>query len=392
MVYSKLNLDTYPKFHRAGTAQGTFNANLIYHSKYLKEGAVFPLKGTNSELNRLSSSLGAKMASLHTALHLGAPQLRRIRIVPDSGTLEEGAQWLLPHVDAYNMVSFDTESCHRLGGLSFSIFGAADGFALIVDHRGSAVTELCAALRPLVKGRLVLGSGLAKQDSHMLSGLNCKLGDTQTLSRALQDHPNYPYEAPNCPAGRKTGLKHVPEMLFGHCYGPLSLVTRKGTGFEEYQERQGFRQPFEWPAWLYPSKMYTFKKSPPSQEQIAYMYNDAISPFLHLMLMGMLHLSEGSLSEATSVPEVLSLTARNFFGQVTASCQNVPLETYPNKFGQAKFFLSEFLGKFLGNLTRIFEPKIVIDCRNVTAGTVGTDLICVLYPGNWGFAERIPNH
>ena len=261
------------------------------------------------------------MAALHTALHLGPPQLKRIRIVPDSGSLEEGARWMLPHVDAYNMVSFDTESCHRQGGLAFSIFGAMDGYALIVDHRSTGNAGLEAPLRSLVKGRLVLGSGISRQDSKLLYGIPCKLGDTQELSRSIQLHSLYPYQAHGCAPGQKTGLKHIPEMLFGHCYGPLGLVTRKGASSddEDYQERQGFPQPFDWPSWLYPTKMYTFKTSRPSQEQIAYMYNDAVSPFLHVMMMTMLQLVKGDLGRMETVPEALSLTARKFFGDLPSS-------------------------------------------------------------------------
>ena len=238
----------------------------------------------------------------------------------------------MPHIDAYNMVSFDTESCHRQGGLTFSIYGAMDGYALIVDHRSTPATGLDTALRPLVRGRLVLGSGISKQDSKLLLGIQCKLGDTQTLSKAIQLHPAYPYQAPNYALGQKTGLKLVPEMLFGHCYGPLSLVTRKGTDDEDgdYQERQGFPQPFEWPAWLYPSKMYTFKTSPPSQEQIAYMYNDAVAPFLHVMLMTMLKLTDGSLTKVQTVPEALSLTASCFFGDAQPADQE-PIASAPVK-------------------------------------------------------------
>ena len=80
MAYTKLNLDSYPCFQRSGEPQGTFNANLIYHSKYLKAGATFPLKGQNSELNSLSGPLGANMASIQTSQHLGPPQLRRLRL------------------------------------------------------------------------------------------------------------------------------------------------------------------------------------------------------------------------------------------------------------------------------------------------------------------------
>ena len=273
------------------------------------------------------------MAALHTALHLGVPQLKRIRIVPDSGTLEEGAAWLLPHVDAYNIVSFDTESCHREGGLAFSIFGAMDGYALLVDHRPSPVNRLEPALQPLIKNRLVLGSGITRQDSRMLAGLPCRLGDTQVLSKAIQTHPRYPYEACNYTIGQKSGLKLIPEMLFGHCYGPLSLVTRKGASIEDedYQERQGFPQPFEWPTWLYPVTMYTFRSSPPSQEQIAYMYNDSVAPFLHVMLLTMLRLADESLTGVATVQEALSLTASSFFGDTVATVSTQPATSGTSK-------------------------------------------------------------
>ena len=59
--------------------------------------------------------------------------------------------------------------------------------------------------------------------------------------------------------------------------------------------------------------MYTFRDGPPKIEQLTYMYNDAVAPFLHVMLMTMLELAAGNLLGVTSIDDALSLTARRFF-------------------------------------------------------------------------------
>ena len=60
-----------------------------------------------------------------------------------------------------------------------------------------------------------------------------------------------------------------------------------------------------------------------------------------------------------------------FFVKFQSYLEQETLETYPNKVGQEKYFLSEFFGNFWYLYTE-FNPKIVIDRGNVTAGTVGT--------------------
>ena len=262
MDYSKLNLNKYPRFQRKGTVPGQYDQSRAYSSPHLKPGAAFPVLGENSELNRLSESLGTRIASMHTALTLSEGQLSKIRVVPDSGSLQDGAAWLQPHVDSFNIVSFDTESCQATGGLTFCVFGTMSGHVLLVDHRKVTGNTLHPSLRPLVEGKLVLGSGLSRNDSKMLAGVPCRLGDTLPFSRSIQLHQLYPYSVQGYVAGTKPGLKHIPEMIFGHCYGPLGLVTRKGTGLGN-QQRAGFPQPFEWPDWLYPTKMYSFRSGPP---------------------------------------------------------------------------------------------------------------------------------
>ena len=107
-------------------------------------------------------------------------------------------------------------------------------------------------------------------------------------------------------------------MVYGHCYGPLGLVTRKGTG-QDGPQRAGFPQPFDWPDWLYPTKMYSFRSGPPKVEQLAYMYNDANAPFVHLMLMTMLQIASETLDDVSSVEEALSLTASRFFSTNTSA-------------------------------------------------------------------------
>ena len=193
MESTNLKVSKYPKFQRKGVTPGSYDPKLVYKSQYLKPGHQFPVKGDHLELNRLSESLGTKIGALHTALTFSRSQLGRVRVVPDQGTFEDGAKWLAPHVDKYNIVSLDTESCHISGALSFGIFGTMDGLVLIVDLRQTN-GNLPAELRVLLDGRLVLGSGISGNDSRLMGGIDCKLGDTIPLSRKIQLHALYPYQ------------------------------------------------------------------------------------------------------------------------------------------------------------------------------------------------------
>ena len=318
MECRKISLNKYPKFHRKGSVPGSYDPKLAFTSRYLKPGCQFPIKGDSTELNRLCESLGQKIAELHTALSFSKHHLDKVRVIPDSGTPEAGAAWLQPHVERYNAVSFDTESCHIFGELTFCIFGTMDGFVLIVDQRKCGGETLSPALKNLLANRLVLGSGISANDSKILRGVPCKMGDTIPFSRKIQSHSKYPYQVENYLPGTKPGLKHIPEMLYGHCYGPLA--TRKGAR-SDGTRRAGFPQPFDWPDWLYPTKMYTFKDGPPKLEQLTYMYNDAVAPFLHLMLMTNLELAEGNVDDTVSMEEALSLTTKRFFPIPTNSSE-----------------------------------------------------------------------
>ena len=316
MTYNQLKLHRYPKFQRGSASPGAYNENLLYQSQHLKEDSVFPVTSDDPDLERLGHELGRRLGELHTSLGIPRKHLDKVRVVPDSGTLAEGVAWLLPHLKPFNCVSLDTESCTSLQHISFVLFGSVDGHVLIVDYRKLPDTVFPQELRPLVEGRLVIGSRIAG-DAKLLRGIEYRAGEVQKLSSHLQHHPLYPYRVPNSPgpgrAGIKTGLKFIPEMIYGHHYGPLSS-TWKG-GDQGRWILNGYAQPFDWPDWLYPSKFYRFGSSPPRQEQLAYMKNDACSPHIHVLLLTMLNVAEGKVKSNSTINEAIQFTIQGFFGQ-----------------------------------------------------------------------------
>ena len=282
---------------------GQYDPTRATKSQYLKEGTTFPVLNSDPELASLGRKLGKMLGELHTSLYLGKEWTHMVRLVPDSGTLQEGVDWLLPYIKQFDCVSFDTESCTDTQRRTFAIFGTMTGYVLIVDLRGFSDSVFPKELWPLIEGHLVLGSQI-HEDARVLARLQYKAGEIQRLSRAIQDHQLYPYCTPEpC---NKPGLKFIPEMVYGHHYGPLRL--KKSTG-----KRAGFTQPFDWPEWGHPCRMYQFGRGRPKQEQIAYMKNDGTSPFIHVILYTMLEVANGKVLPSCSVFEALNLVSGRFF-------------------------------------------------------------------------------
>ena len=319
-----MNIDKYPKFQRKGTAPGTYNKNLVYGSAHLKDDVLFPVTHSDPGLERLGHELARRIGGLHTSLTLDREQSKQVKLVPDSGTIQDGVNWLLPHVDRYNCISFDTESCLSLRTTAFAVFGAMDGFTLLVDYRLIPEDSFPSELRPLVHGRLVLGSRISF-DSKLLRNVEYLPGEVQNLSKTIQEHDLYPYKTPphygRGRPGLKTGLKYLPEMLYGHHYGPLSSAWKGGEWVLNW-----YSQPFDWPEWLYPDRFYRFGTGRPKQEQVAYMRNDAVSPHIHVLLYSMLEVAAGRLSWCESTDEAVKESLDRFFG---IPCTSKPLNAHP---------------------------------------------------------------
>ena len=319
MSYSYLKLYRYPHYERQRQVPGHYDPDLVFKSQYLKRGATFPvLHPSNPELASLGRKLGKMLGKFHTSLTIDRDWTPMVRIVPDSGSLQDGVKWILPYVEQFNCVSFDTESCLSRGGISFAIFGTMTGYVLLVDLRTENEGVFPKALWPLIEGRLVIGAKIS-EDSRILRGLKYKAADVLHLSNILQAHPLYPYQPP---AGfdKRNGLKFIPEMMYGHHYGPLAGKMNSSGEFK----RKGYPQPFPWPSWAYPQKMYKFGLDDPKQEQIAYMKNDALSPFIHIMLYAMLEVAAGKVKAKSSIQSVLSSSASSWFLDSRAYSSQAP--------------------------------------------------------------------
>ena len=268
MVYERLKLSAYPRLNRGPTPPGTLDKNLVYGSRHLKDDLVFPVTHPDPDLERLGHELARELGSLHTSLTLHREHLAKTRIVPDSGSIRDGVEWLMPHLDKFNCVSFDTESCASLNTIVYAIFGSCDGFVLIVDYRKIPSDSFPKDLHPLVHGRLVLGSRI-HTDAQLLRNVEYLAGEVQDLSRSIQAHNLYPYKKPVHPgpgkAGTKCGLKYIPEMLYGHHYGPLSSHWEGGD--RGHWVLKWYEQPFDWPDWLYPAKFYRFGTVNPTKNK-----------------------------------------------------------------------------------------------------------------------------
>ena len=283
MVYGGLNIADYP---RKAYVPGRYDPDRIKKSPHLKTGHSLPIP-SDPKLNCVGQELHRLLGELHTSLNFPKNWTARVRLIPDSGSPAEGADWLLPHVDEYNAVTFDTESCTKSGGTTYAIFGTLSGHVLLVDlrHYGQLLPE---ALGPLVEGRLVLGAAL-QNDVSVLRKWNFQPADTLPFSAKIQRHRLYPYRSFG-----KTSLKFIPEMVYGHHYGGRFEKVKKGGQLVLCPHFRKYPQPFSWPRWLNPVDLYDFS-GPLNEQQLAYMKNDGLAPVIHVLLYGLLELCAGEV-------------------------------------------------------------------------------------------------
>ena len=317
MVYGGLNLEDYP---RKSYVPGRYDPNRIHKSQYLKPGQTLPLPpSSDPELNCVGQELQRLLGELHTSLNFPKTWAAKVRLVPDTGTPAEGVDWLLPHVDEYNAITFDSESCTKEGGVTYAILGSVSGHVLLVDLR-QFNRHLPEVFKPLIEGRLVLGAAL-HNDVSLLRPWNFHPADTLPFSAKIQRHPLYPYRS----AG-KTSLKYIPEMVYGHHYGGKYEKVRKGGQLVLCPHFRKHPQPFSWPRWLNPVDIYDFS-SPLNEQQLAYMKNDALAPVVHVLLYGIMELSAGEVNASpVDVRSVVCHALNKGFGLVNDfEVKNPPL-------------------------------------------------------------------
>ena len=311
----------YPAYPSFAGKYGNYvwNPDAAYSSCHLGANSFPVVHPSNPVLKSLGEELGTLIAGMYTPLQF-APEVRdKTFVVPHEGSFEEGASWLTPHLQQFNMVSFDTESSVQGNlGTSFAIFGAADGYVLIADLRQQNTGTLPPCLGRLLRNKLVLGSNV-RADIASSGGNIQYTGDTKFLSGWVQRHRLSPYPVYRSKNGDyRLGLKHLPELIFGVHYGPLkSLPSKDAKGrlkFLQPEHIKRFPQPYPWPVWHHATKIYNFSAKLPSTEQIAYMRNDGCSPFIHLMFAAMLMAADGDVNPgAANVRNALLVTAESLF-------------------------------------------------------------------------------
>ena len=318
--YNGLNLDKYPSFATRGE-RGKYglDPSAAYKCRYLGKGSFPVLHPDNVRLRELGEELGVLIAGMYTSLHPAPELAHKTRIVPDSGSFEQGAAWLRPHIEQVGIVSFDTEASLKGNlGTCFAIFGAADGYVLIADLREENSGEMPSCLARLLRDKLVIGSNV-KADIASSGGHMRFTGDTKFLSGWVQRHRLSPYPLHRSQNGDyKLGLKHLPELIYGLQYGPLKSLPYKNSkgklGFKPPTHLTKFPQPYQWPLWLHATRMYDFSAAKITVEQIAYMRNDGCSPHIHLLCAAMLYAAEGSVNPgAATVKNALLVTAGALF-------------------------------------------------------------------------------
>ena len=315
--YNGIEIFSYPKYE--DNPPGRYNDKAAMHSKYLKANARFPVLSPDPVLQGLGRELGDQIARLHTALTLSPRELDKVWLAPDSGTVTEGEKWLFPHVDKYNLVSFDTENDDVTKKPAYCILGALSGHVLIVDLRKDGANRLPVELRSLIEGRLVLGSGLGN-DTGMLRGLQFRTGEIQTLSLHLQNHDKFPYHAGSYLGRRKT-LKFIPMLIYGEYYGPLFRKDKRNVKFLQ-ECKPGFKRPW----WLQPPGFYRYGNGKPKREQIAYMRNDGVAPHVHVLLLTMLEAANGNINPQQCEPlQAIQAVLERRYGTPTTSSPAVAL-------------------------------------------------------------------
>ena len=307
-TYKGLEIYSYPQYE--ANPPGKYNDKAAFHSKYLKANTSFPVLSPDPVLQSLGQVLGNMIAKLHTSITLSPRELDKVWLAPDSGTIEEGVNWLKPYVDEYNLVSFDTENEDANKRPAYCILGALSGHVLIVDVRQAQMERLPPPLRPLIEGRLVLGSGLGN-DTGMLRGLVFRTGEIQTLSLRLQSHSKFPYHAGTY-LGRRKNLKFIPMLIYGEYYGPLHRRDPRNTKFLEVC-KPGFKRPW----WLQPPGFYRYGRGKPKREQIAYMKNDGVAPHIHVLLLTMLEAANGGINpQQAEVSQAIKSVLERRYGTV----------------------------------------------------------------------------